>query len=265
MSVDTPARIVIIGAGPVGIEAALYARYLGYEVTLFEQRTVCENFLQQSTSLLPGSAGENRTSLGLAALRAQHEDYPPFDPTAQETRRELADRYLLPLAATDLVSDGLRLGHTVLRIERTDFPDEVDAEQQRIDSDAQDAAEDDGEYEEFEELDYAPFELLVRQSDGTEITVQAEVVIDASGSSNSAPIILNALRIEPEVDSSVGGNSGEQAEFQTFEPNFYRLGSKSVTGSEAITIAAGHDQIRRLFAIVGGRSTLNLYSTFKSA
>lgn len=252
MSVDSPARIVVIGAGPLGIEAALYARYLGYEVTLFEQHKVCEKFLQQSDAPLPGSAGENRTSLGLAALRAQHEDFPSFDPTVRETRQELAERYLLPLAATDLLSDGLRVGHTVLRIERTDFPTEDTAEQEVIDNVEEHL---DDEYEEFEELEYAPFELLFRQPDGAETTVQAEVVINASGISNSTPILLDALRIEPE---------GEVADFQTGEPNFYRLGSKSLAESEAFTLAAGHDQIRRLFAVIGGRSTLNLYATFKS-
>ncbi len=38
MAVDTPAVIAIIGAGPIGLEAALYGRYLGYDVRLFDAR-----------------------------------------------------------------------------------------------------------------------------------------------------------------------------------------------------------------------------------
>ncbi|MEC9117285.1 MAG: FAD-dependent oxidoreductase, partial [Planctomycetota bacterium] len=34
MAIDTPATIAILGAGPIGLEAALYARFLGYEVTV---------------------------------------------------------------------------------------------------------------------------------------------------------------------------------------------------------------------------------------
>ena len=37
MAVDTPAKIAILGAGPIGLEAALYDRYLGYEVDVFER------------------------------------------------------------------------------------------------------------------------------------------------------------------------------------------------------------------------------------
>ena len=34
MMLDTPATIAITGNGPIGLEAALYARFLGYQVIL---------------------------------------------------------------------------------------------------------------------------------------------------------------------------------------------------------------------------------------
>ncbi len=34
--VESPATIAIIGAGSTGIEAAIYARFLGYEIVLFD-------------------------------------------------------------------------------------------------------------------------------------------------------------------------------------------------------------------------------------
>ena len=43
--VETPATIAIIGGGPVGIEAAIYARFLGYFVSIFEQRRVSHRML----------------------------------------------------------------------------------------------------------------------------------------------------------------------------------------------------------------------------
>ena len=36
-------RIAIIGAGPIGLEAAAYARRLGHEVTVYERGRVGEN------------------------------------------------------------------------------------------------------------------------------------------------------------------------------------------------------------------------------
>ena len=43
MALDTPASIAVLGAGPIGLEAALYARFLGYDVqitTLFQYSTI---------------------------------------------------------------------------------------------------------------------------------------------------------------------------------------------------------------------------------
>ncbi|HKD37575.1 MAG TPA: FAD-dependent oxidoreductase, partial [Pirellulales bacterium] len=46
MAVESPARIAVLGAGPIGLEAALYARYLGYEVDVYERGRVAEHLLQ---------------------------------------------------------------------------------------------------------------------------------------------------------------------------------------------------------------------------
>ena len=40
---DYTPRIVVLGAGPIGLEAAIYARYLGYEVAVVERGTVANN------------------------------------------------------------------------------------------------------------------------------------------------------------------------------------------------------------------------------
>ncbi|MFN5103922.1 MAG: hypothetical protein ACK5GJ_14110, partial [Planctomycetota bacterium] len=42
---ESPATIAILGAGPMGIEAALYARFLGYHVSIFETRRVAHRML----------------------------------------------------------------------------------------------------------------------------------------------------------------------------------------------------------------------------
>lgn len=264
MSVDTPARIAIIGAGPVGLEAALYARYLGYEVVVYEQHSPAHRLLPLNAEQLPHPAIKNRTSLGLAALRAQSEASVQFDAAALETASQLAENYLLPLAGTDLLVDCIHVGQTVWKIERTDFPDEeptpeIEAADDEAPTDAPaDDSDQEDEFEEFEELVYAPFLLYIRQSDGSELTTLAEVVLDCSGLTESAPIIFESLRIPAE------GAEAANQEFVTGEPNLYVLGSHSAAAGQTFTIPAGHNQIRRVFAIIGGRESLNLYETFKA-
>ena len=108
MAVDTPARIAVIGAGPIGLEAALYARYLGYDVEIYERGRVAEHVLSWGHARMFTPFGLNRSPLGLAALRAQD---PAYQPPADEELligRQFARRYLIPLAQSDLLADSLR-------------------------------------------------------------------------------------------------------------------------------------------------------------
>ena len=71
MAIDTPAHILIIGAGPIGLETALYARYLGYQVTLIEKDEVCQHVLQWQHVSMFTQFGDNSSTLGLAAIADQ--------------------------------------------------------------------------------------------------------------------------------------------------------------------------------------------------
>ena len=99
MAVDTPATIAILGAGPMGIETGLYARYLGYRVVIFEQREVASHVLAWGHLRMFSPFPELRSSLGLAALRAQDAEYHPPDADARLTGRQWVDKYLLPFVA----------------------------------------------------------------------------------------------------------------------------------------------------------------------
>src|SRR5262245_54726693 len=116
MAIDTPARLAILGAGPIGLEAALYARFLGYDVVVFERGEVGASVRQWGHVRMFTPFGMNRTTLGLAAIQAQDELYLPPKDDAWLTGQEWLDRYLLPLAATDLISDHLRLSTTVVAV-----------------------------------------------------------------------------------------------------------------------------------------------------
>ena len=107
--IDAPAVVAIIGAGPIGIEAALYARFLGYDVLLIDHGKVAGNVLKWGHLKMFTPFHRNSTSLGLAALRAQEPDYKPPAADAYLTGREYAQEYLVPLAKTDLIYDGVHV------------------------------------------------------------------------------------------------------------------------------------------------------------
>jgi hypothetical protein len=116
MAIDTPARLAVIGAGPIGLEAALYARYLGYDVVVYERGEVAEAVRQRGHVPLFAPFSDNASSLGLAAIQAQDEGYQPPAADALLTGDQWIASYLLPLAQTDLVADHLRLQTEVLAI-----------------------------------------------------------------------------------------------------------------------------------------------------
>lgn len=165
MAIDTPARIAIIGAGPIGLEAALYARYLGYDVDLLERGEVAEHVRHWGHVRMFTPFGENRTPLALAALAAQDPQWRAPADDAFITGREYADRYLVPLSKSDLIVDGLRTHAEVLAIGREGWlRGEGAGSEDREDSD---------------------FRLLVLERDASghahEKAFTAQAVIDTSG------------------------------------------------------------------------------------
>lgn len=161
MAVDTPAKIAILGAGPIGLEAALYARFLGYDVEVFDRGEVAENVRRWGHVRMFSPFGMNSSSLGVAALDAQDDQYQPPHNDAILTGTEWRDRYLLPLSQTDLISDHLHLQTAVVAVTRNDLcKSEMIGIAERADSE---------------------FRILVRKRDGSEWEAHAEIVIDATG------------------------------------------------------------------------------------
>ena len=94
---DTP-RIAVLGAGPIGLEAALYARSLQLPVTVYERARVGEHLRRWGHVRLFSPFGMNVTPLGRAALLADNarRDFPADADCV--TGREHVARYLEPLA-----------------------------------------------------------------------------------------------------------------------------------------------------------------------
>jgi thioredoxin reductase len=118
MAMETPARVAVLGAGPIGLETALYARYLGYDVDVYERGRVAENVLRWGHARMFSPFGINRSPLGLAALKAQDGSWNPPADDGLLTGREFAEAYLLPLAQSDLLAEGLHEETEVVSIGR---------------------------------------------------------------------------------------------------------------------------------------------------
>src|SRR5262249_45434428 len=94
-------RIAILGAGPVGLEAALYARSLDYPVHVYEAGRVGEYVQRWGHVRLFSPFGMNVTALGRATIldgNPRH-DFP--DDRQCITGKEHLTCYLDPLAKCD--------------------------------------------------------------------------------------------------------------------------------------------------------------------
>lgn len=153
---DEQPRIAILGAGPIGLEAALYARYLGYPTQIFERATTAAANILALGEQAVGPFGELASRLGVSALRAQNAQWQ--SPAADNglTAREWHAGYLAPLAESDLVADVLQLGHEVVGITRRDTPEDV------------------------------AFDVRCRNAEGADVVFEADIVIDAAGANSPA-------------------------------------------------------------------------------
>jgi len=105
-------KIAIVGAGPVGLEAALRARQEGYDPVVFEAGRVAEHFARYGPVRLFTPFHMNSTELGRGLLRAAGSALPGDEDAL--TAVELRERYFLPLSRLpqlrDVVREGARVG-----------------------------------------------------------------------------------------------------------------------------------------------------------
>jgi len=160
---DLP-RIAILGAGPIGLEAALYAATLKLPFTVYERGRVGEHLQHWGHVRLFSPFGMNSTRLGRERIRAEQPQRHLPDDEALLTGREHFTAYLEPLAKSPLLREHLRTGIAVRHVGRRgllkgDSP-----------GDARRGA--------------APFRLLLREGD-KERFEEADLVLDCTGTYGS--------------------------------------------------------------------------------
>src|SRR5262245_24459391 len=154
-------RIAVVGAGPVGLEAALYAATLGLPVTVYERGRVGEHLRQWGHVRLFSPFGMNSTPLARAAVRAARprEELPAEGDLL--TGREHVSAYLEALAALPALRDSVRTETAVLAVSRRGLL------KHELPGDARRGR--------------GYFRVLVRGAGGKERDEEADVVLDCTG------------------------------------------------------------------------------------
>jgi len=155
-------RIAIIGAGPIGLEAALEGVKRGFEVTVYEAGRVGEHLRRFGQVGLFTPFAMNSTPAGRARLAAEGKPLPAED--ALLTASELANQYLAPLAALPELLGSIHEWARVTHVGR----DRIAKTRGIV------AVGDDSRSKE-------PFLLRVTMSDGTTKLDRADLVLDTSG------------------------------------------------------------------------------------
>ena len=156
-----PARnsLAIVGAGPIGLEAALCALDQGFDVHLFERGEVGEHALAWGHVRMFTPWSMNLGPVSLRHLEANGWRAP--EPESVPTGLDLVERYLRPLAALPELKDRLHTHAQVVHLSRRGAlkGDMIGRPERRE----------------------HPFRLLVRDQGGRENFLHAFSAIDASG------------------------------------------------------------------------------------
>lgn len=154
-------RVAIIGAGPIGIEAALYAKACGFTVAVYDRGPVGEHVRRWGHGRMFTPFGMNCTPLGLAEVRREKAGRSLPTETDLITGQQFVESYLKPLAESDTVIDALNLEEAVLQVGRATSVKKAEV------------------------ADVMPFRMLVRDASGKERIETADIVLDCTGTFNT--------------------------------------------------------------------------------
>ncbi|MFQ5863683.1 MAG: NAD(P)-binding domain-containing protein [bacterium] len=154
-------RIAIIGAGPIGLETALYASKLGYEFEIFEKGEIGFNILNWGHVTLFSPWSMNHSSLGVALLEKYRPEW--LEPAQEDylTGKEYVETYLWPLSTLPQLNENIHTGTCVEFIGREGILK--------------------GDLVGGSDRAAYPFRILTVNSQGVENCYSADIVIDASG------------------------------------------------------------------------------------
>lgn len=161
-----PLRIVVLGAGPIGLEAALYGAELGHEVLVIERGEVAAALRSWGHVEMFSPWSMNVSSLGQRRLRLAGHRVPAdgVDAASTPTAAEYAEKYLLPLSQDARLAGRIRPNTQVVAVGKRGL--------RKGDLIGKAAR---GSY---------PFRLLVEDKTGEQVE-HADVVLDCTGTYGS--------------------------------------------------------------------------------
>jgi hypothetical protein len=101
-------RVAVLGAGPVGLEAALYGAALGHQVLCIERGEVAAAVRSWGHVCMFSPWQMNISPLGAARLHGRGCAVPTSEPAAGPTGAEYAAHYLVPLSQDPLLAGRIR-------------------------------------------------------------------------------------------------------------------------------------------------------------
>lgn len=247
MSNEPLGRVAVIGAGPLGLESALYGRFLGYEVDLFEKANLLESLLPLRHLPMRALWSDATSPLGLAALAAQGHSTEAPAATESPTVDQWCRRYLEPLASTDLLAGRIKTHHEVKAAKW----------QGRSESDI---------------LNEPAFRLDFQDPGQQENHGLYHVVIETLGVScqgnlreegDSSRLAMDAILLEPSESSRWSEMPRERCDLWSPVPGYFALGRPANASAIGEIFQHGLSQIRRLYAQLAGREQLNLYESVR--
>jgi hypothetical protein len=228
LTLDPPGAIAVVGAGPLGIEAALYGRYLGYDVKLYEAKSVGSSMRDQQDVPLPMLPDRCLSSLALSALVAQRAGL-----ADASSNRASKVPHPLPMTFDQWINDALiPLTHSDLLRNRLVVP-------ARVSEIACLPIEPDTEGEDTSDIP-PDFQLTYLDEQQQRVTVEAEAVILATGPGDDSKGLEIELGFAQPADYffPIGRGHGDDPEQK---------------------LRNGHREIVAIYAGLAGRGDLDLH------
>ncbi len=203
-------RIAIIGAGPIGLEAAIAAMDGGFEVEIFERGKVADAVRQWGHVKMFSPFGMNSTARGRERLERSGASLPESNELL--TGAEFRERYLLSLARS-LPPDVLHEDTAVLAIGRSGVLK--------------------GDHIGESVRGNTRFRMLTRNATGDERVVNADVILDCTGTYTQP----NGLG-----DGGIPAPGEGAARDRIFYgiPDFIGRDGKRFAGRRVLVVGAGH-------------------------
>lgn len=206
MSKAVSQRIAVFGAGPMGLEAAVYAKAVGAEVQVFEQGQIGEHLLRWGFVRMFSPFGMNSTSLGKTALLR---DQPTRDlPSDSDflTGAEFRERYLVPLAESSALHGVVQTQTRILAVGRTGWRKSDPPTNAR--------------------KSLPPFRVLIRDTNNLERLETFDTILDCTGTL-TRPNTVGDGNI-PAIGESTGGVHVEYHPVDVLGPHRAHYAGKSI-------------------------------------